>query len=373
MTVSLTSSVTYPVPGKETQISVAATSGNYVKLYCTAAPLGSELRTKLDNLQGGSTARISVFGGDTDEIWRWTPDGGGVYTFLAEEITKGASDHGGGYAGDPDGYESETILGTTTGLTVIVGTLLTASIGAGSDTATLKFYVFDYYIRATTMGTHGVITPSLDDPTTSKARIAADAEEVKDALAELVDKTVNAVLSLPAVWIDDLIVQYEAHRASATYHTNADTDNAISADYRLPTSCPAGAAKALNELRLKLTRHMLNDDAGSGIGTGNYHVVSGDQRADLVNGIITGPASEQDALSLCLALADTWRAYEAHRVHVNYHINGGDTTNDAYALPQLLALYEEFISQLQVTSPSVPTGESAGVAYAINSGGFKAS
>jgi hypothetical protein len=373
MTVSLTSSVTYPIPSKETQVSFSATAGNYVKLYCTAAPLGSGFRDKIDKLEAGTTERAFAFAGDSSDIWRWTPDAGGVYTFLAEEITKGASAHGGGYLGDPDGYESETILGTTTGLTVTVGTLLTASIGAGADTATLKFYVFDYYIRATTLATHGVITPSLDDPTTSKARMAADSDDVKAALAELADKTVNAVLSLPAVWIDDLIVQYEAHRVSQTFHTNADADNAISADYRLPTSCPAGAAKALNELRLKLTRHMLNDDAGSGIGTGNYHVVSGNQRADLVNGIITGPASEQDALSLCLALADTWRAYEAHRVHVNYHIGGGDTTNDAYALPQLLALYEEFISQLQVTSPAVPAGESAGVAYAINSGGFKAS
>ena len=57
---------------------------------------------------------------------------------------------------------------------------------------------------------------------------------------------------------------------SANQTWAADTVNGVASSFRNPAS-PAGVAKSANVLRLKLVRHMTNDDEGSGFGTAAYH------------------------------------------------------------------------------------------------------
>jgi len=312
-----------------------------------------------------------AFGGDVGDTWDWKPDASGTFTFAAEEITKGASTHGGGYLGDPDGYTTETILNTATGLLIYVGTRLTAKIGAGADTATLAFYVINSTIRKTTLYQHGELTPVILNPSTDKARMAAESSTVQTELLSFNGTTCAGALGTPSSIIDDLIAKYELHRASGVYHASADATNTVAASFRTPGS-PTGVARSANELRLKLARHMGNDNAGAGIGTAAYHVVSGNTRADQLHSTIVSGASEQDPLQTMLMIADLWRAYEAHRVDTTYHIGGGDTTNAASALQVIPRTYYRFLEALQAASPTAPATENPGVVLLVHSGGLKA-
>lgn len=346
-----------------------AASANFVRIFCTDAPDGSEIRGKLDQ---SDVTRVSLFAGDSAEVWVFRPDVGGIYVLVAEEYTKGATSHGGGYLDDPDSYESETLLGSNTP-SITVCDRLTADIGVQPDLATIVLFVHGSTIAKTLEAAHGEATPALIDPTTDKAKTAANSAAVRSAIATLTagPMTISAAIGDPSDVIDDLIVNYEAHRVSATFHAAADTTNTVAASFRDPVS-PAGVAKSANELRLKLTRHMNNDDDGDGLGTAAYHAPGGNARADQEHAVIVAGANEQDALSQCMMLADLSRAYEAHRVDTTYH-DAADTTNNADSLPPLLEVYHQFLVALQSNSPTAPATSNAGTVLAVHSGGLKVS
>ena len=369
MAVSLSTNPTYPIPGRDCQVTVtAAAATNLVKLFCVAAPEDSELRKRLD---ADDVTRIAVFSDDPAEEWTFRPDKGGIYSFDAEEYTVGATTHGGAYQDDPDSYQSETLTGTSTSLTVIVANRMTAQIGVQPDFATLVFYVHDSTIRQTFVNVHGLATPAILEPATDRARVAANSSSVTTELAGLPDVTAAAALDVASNIIDDLIVQYEAHRITvdpAVVHANNDTDNTIAASFRVPGS-PAGVARSANELLTKLTRHMNNDNDGAGLGTASYHSPGGNDRADQANAIIAHAANEKDPLSQCILLADLWRAYEAHRIDTTYH-NVADGVNEADDLPPILKVMMQFIAALQDSSPAVPDVDNPGAVLLVHSGGF---
>jgi hypothetical protein len=363
MPVTLSNSPTYPVPGRDCLVTFAvAATANHVRIYCTAAPDGSELAAKL---AASDVTRIQLFVGDSDATWTFRPDAGGVYILSCEEYTVGATTHGGAYKGDPDGYKTETLLSTTAG-SITVANRITAEIGVTPDTATLTLYVHGSTIVSTLVDVHGEATPSVSEATSDKARTAARSATVTAALASLSGVSAATALGTPSVIIDDLIVQFNAHIGSAS-HASADTVNWLDVSFRNPGS-PKGVALSANELKMRMTRHMGNDDDGSGFGTAAYHSV-GATRGDQVNAIIVAGANEQDPLSQCLMVADLWRAYEAHRVATTFH-SPADTTNSADPLPVLLQVYYRFLEALQAASPTAPSTANSGVVFLAHSGGF---
>jgi hypothetical protein len=335
-----------------------------VRVYATAAPTGSETQAKLD---ATDDTRLRLWAGPVADTWTFRPGVGGVYVLSLEEYTVGETTHGGGYRDDPDRYQSETLLSTTAS-SITVADKVTAEIGVAPDVATLEFYVHGTTIRPTLVGTHGEVTPALTNPATDRAKTAAASTTVVAALAALGGVAAATALGTPSSIIDDLIVQYEAHRASGTFHAEADTLNTVSSSFRVPGS-PAGVAKSANELRLQLTRHMTNDEDGAGIGTIDFHAPGAAARADQAHALIVAGANEQEPLSQCMMLADLWRAYEAHRVDTTYH-DSADNTNSATALPVLLQVYYRFLEAIQAASPTAPATANSGSVILAHSGGL---
>ncbi len=145
MTLSASTTPTYPVPKKQLVVTFTASTGNYVRVWATDAPAGSELKQKLIDSE---SARYQVHEGKASDPWKWTPDKGGVYVFRAQEYTRGGIDTLGGYLGSPESYGTETkipsaIDGYTpeTPLTIYVGQRMETKLGFGSDTATLALWV----------------------------------------------------------------------------------------------------------------------------------------------------------------------------------------------------------------------------------------
>jgi len=367
MSVTLSISPTYPIPGRPCLVTFTATSGNMVRVYATAGPTGSSIQAQLD---ATDDTRIRLWSGEIEDTWIFRPDVGGVYVLSAEEYTVGETTHGGGYKDDPDSYPSETLL-STTATSITVANKVTADIGVPPDTATLELYVHGTTIRPTLVGVHGEATPTLTNPTTDKAKTAVASATVVAALAALSGVAASTALGTPSSIIDDLIVKYEAHRASGTFHADADVLNWVAASFRVPGS-PAGVAKSANELRTKLTRHMTNDEDGAGFGTIDIHAPGAAARADQAHALIVAGANEQEPLSQCLMIADIWRAYEAHRIDTTYH-DAADTTNGAAVLPELLQVYFRFLEALAAASPTVPATTNSGVVFLAHSGGLTVS
>lgn len=366
MAVSLTLNPLYPIPGHDCKVTFGtAAATNLVRIYCTDAPEGSPQRSTLDST---NVTQILLYEGPSVDIWTFRPEKAGVYQLSCEEYTQGASTHGGAYKDDPEGYPSETKLGSNT-TTISVSSKVTAQIGAGSDNATLVLYVNGTTIRQTFAGVHGENTPRLEEPSSDKAKTATRSAAVVSALAALVDVTMVTALGTPSDIADDLIVKFNAHRTQSGVHAANDTTNTISVSYRVPGS-PAGVARSANEILLKLSRHMQNDDNGAGVGTASYHSPAGNDRADLANALIVSAANEQDALGQCLLLVDLVRAYELHRSSTIYH-DTADSTNAAAALPVLLYVYGVFLLALQASSPTPPVTANSGAVLAVHSGGFQ--
>jgi hypothetical protein len=114
---------------------------------------------------------------------------------------------------------------------------------------------------------------------------------------------------------------------------------------------------------------MLNDNGqGQGPGSGNYHTVSSVKGGDWTNKPIA--RSFGDTAQARIALADCWRAYEAHRATTGAIHNSADSTNTLSALPPLLALDRAFLSEIQKASPTAPATANAGVTVLVHGAGF---
>lgn len=354
--------------GASVTFSLSA-GGNFLRLWCTAAPDGAKLKSELDQ---SSAARVFVFEGDATATWKFMPDAGGVFVFAAQEYTKGATPgFRGAYTGDPRGFETETKIGSEASLSIQIGQRITQKLGVGSDTATLAIHVFGATIRATTFDVHGETTPFLLEASTTKAKTAVVDATVLSSLAALVAgggvAAATALGTLSSI-ADDIIQKFNAHRSQATVHAANDPTNVISRAYESPTT-PASLQRTVAEILRMLDRHMRNDD-GSSAGTGGvaYHFVGSINRADWANALIAQPPGD---LTACIVgLSDAWRAYEGHRVNTGVHTSA-DTVNTLTALSPLLTLHKAFLSSIQATSPTPPNTANAGVVTLVHGGGFK--
>jgi hypothetical protein len=365
MSTTITATPAYPVANTPVIIGFSTASGNFVKAYYTDAPIGSKVKTELLKTKA---SRIAAFTSDAGKTVTLTPELPGVYTFTIEEFTKGASSHGGAYQDDPAGFQTETLLSTTTGITLSVGQKVTQRVGTGPDTATLTLFIVEATVRRSTEELHGFTSPLISDAKTGKAETAMLNTAIVAAVDALADVTVATMLGSPSTVLDDLITKFDAHLTQATVHDSNDTDNAVSSAFSSPTT-PVGMQNTATELLRRLRWHMRNDDgAGGGVGSKVYHKTGGVNHADWVNVLLVSAAG--DIRDTIVAIADLWRAYEAHRVSTAVHTNA-DNTNSLTALPALLNIHRLFLAELQKYGPTAPASVNAGVTTLIHGAGFE--
>ncbi len=355
---------TFPVPTRQCQVafSLAGASANYVRVWVTVAPDGSEFSNKLKE---STQHRVLAFEGDENTVWNLTADIGGKYTLVAQELIRGSS-YGGGYENDPNGAESETKVGGETTLSLFIGQRLTAEIGVSPDTATLAVWVWDSTIRPTTLAVHGEKTPSLtQDTPTAKSKLAMESSTVTAAVSALENVSVSTSIGTLSTIADEMITELNAHLTQGGVHAVNDTDNDISPAYKTATT-PSAIVTSTIELVYKFNRHTHNDGGlGGGTGELGVHVKAGSNVVDWANALIAPqPGDLGGALS---ALADLWRCYEAHRVNLSVHLIA-DTSNVMSALPVMLLLHKAFLTVLASQNPTPSPAQSTGAALLIAHG-----
>lgn len=364
---TLSLSPTHPTPGKPVRVTLTLTESgtNFVRIWITDAPIGSEHRRKLDE---GSTTRIEVFAGAASDVWSFEGDRAGSYVFTAQEYTKGGLGFGGGYAGDrrADGRapQQETKVGAESLFSISLMQRLTMRLGAGENTATLALHVRGTTITATTIEAQGELTPAIVNPSSARARTAAVSTDVVTALNALAETTGSDALGDLKTILNEMIDDFNAHRTQSGVHSANDTNNVVLAGFK-NASTDAALIRSAAELVQKLDRHMRNDNAGAGTGTAAYH-----SAADHTNTLVTGPPGSR--AQVIAALADVWRAYEAHRVQTGVH-SSNDTTNTLAALPKLLNLHRRFLEVVAAGTPSATAVDNAGAVTLMAGAGMEAS
>jgi len=360
MTVSMKTTPEFPPPDRAMKLTLTASLGNHVRLFCTDAPTGSALRSKLDAIQKRlvynsvtlahepSRRRLVVAAVTSGIPFSFAPDVGGKFIFLAQEITRGASVAGGGYQDSPGSAPSETIVGETT-LELYVGQRMTLPIGAGADTCTLVLWIWNDRVRATTAAVHGEVSPTLTEVSTSRVRAAIEAPAVMTALSALAGETASAALGDLDATFSDIVSNFNAHLVQAGVHATNDVNNDIAAGAGSQAS-----NDTINEALASFRRHFRNDanDLVSpllGDGTSSYH-----------SGYFSTPivASPRNQAERVLAVADLWRAFEAHRISAVH--TAPDTVNVLNALAKIPALAAALLTELASVSPTPAAWQSTG-------------
>lgn len=378
MTTHLTSP-TYPVPDREATVifNLTESTANYVRVWVTVAPEGSDLAEKLKQ---AAQNRVQIYEGDAgiNHPFRFLAGKGGKYTLIAQEYKRGSAS-GGGYQFSPDTAVSETKLGTEATLSLFIGQRLSHKIGVGADTATLVLWTWDDHIRKTTLAVQGEDTPTIVATSpTPKAKAAIESTAVRTALADLVPDpeiaVATAVGDLGAVVID-LHSRLNGHNSLGSSHFAADNDNLLKTSFASAQS-PAELPSFVNNALQLMRRHRTNDHGGKptadppeppGVESATYHKISGSFKADFVNmPLYQGVGSLEEAYG---ALADIWRAHQAHRVNLLVH-TAVDSTNAMTALPKLLEVHRQFLTVLAATSPPAPPAQSDGAMTLIARAGF---
>lgn len=369
MSVSVTTTPQYPAVGTATRVDFTLTgAGNYLKGYFTDAPIGSEAKTKLLN---SGAARTEAFVTDSNKPWLFTPDAGGIYTIQVDQYTKGATGYGGGYQDSPAGFAQELLVSSST-ITIPAGQRVTQKIGFGPDTATLTLFVIGNTVRATRFDQEGFTSPLISDARTPKAATAALNAGVVAAVSAFANVPASTLIGdIPAV-IDDFFFKYGGHRFSGVYHSHNDTDNVpdTAADVAPNPPSVEGEKSSATRMVKLLGQHMRNDNGGTatsvgGTSSANYHSTVDWPNALLVTGI-------GDQLDAIAAIADVWRAYEAHRLNTVSHAVA-DTFWVLNALPPLLNVHALFLTELAKQSPTAPASVNAGVTALIHGAGFEES
>jgi hypothetical protein len=362
---TLSSNPTYPIPNRQTQIILTLTESgaNFVRLWVTAAPEGSNLDTELAKSR---FSRIEVYAGNggTNFPFAFKPDKGGKYTFVAQEYTKGTT-AGPGYQDDPRGAPAETKRGSEATLTHFVGQRMTQQLGVGEDTAKLALYVWDATIRQTTIEQHGEATPGVSSPSGPRAKLAAESTTVLAALAALVGVTATTAIGTTSTVVSNIITRWNLHIASLVFHDAADAPDAIAVGLATATD-PAKLKQFVDAMLLAMRQHFSNDPATGVVDAADYHNVGG-KKNDWANApLVRSVGNHSEAYA---ALADIHRAYEAHRASTTVH-NSADGTA-LTALPTLLAVHSAFFAVLAATAPTAPVGQSDGAALLISAAGFE--
>jgi len=359
----------YPAPQRQTQVTFSLTEdgSDFVRVWCTIAPTGSELDGKINSSKDPRN-RVQIFEGTPAQSWSYNFDKGGKYTFVAQEYTKG-SGYGGGYEGDPNGAANEEKVGTESTLTLFVGQRVTQPIGPVDNRATLVLWVWDNTIRATNKAVQGETSPSIiAQSPTALVKTAIGSTSLTAALAALVDTNCDVATGDLGAFGHNLYNAVGYHYVS-TSHSDDDTDNLIGPSYDSPPT--AQAFQELVNTALKSLRQHVTNDTGSatgdghiGPGTGNYHF---DGLSDRLNvPLYQQVSSLGEAYG---AFVDIARCLDAHQNNLAVH-----DELDVYTLTtrtKLMDIHYAFLSVLASLTPSVPAAQSSGVQTLLSTAGFK--
>ena len=364
MAVTLSSSVAVVTAAAPIRLTFTATAGNFVRVWCTAAPTGSRLRGKLD---ADKSTRVHVQDTDSSKAFDYTFDVAGAYQLAASELREGAAPYGGGYQGAPDAERSEVIIGESA-LTFYVAAALKTTLGQGPDIADLVLFVSNDAICETTIAVHGRSSPAIEKPKSNKAKTAAESAAVTSRLPDLLGSAAGAIGDLSAI-VTDAIDKFNNHAQSSIFHNAADTSNLISAAFRNPTS-PESLRRSVSVLLKSLSSHIRNDSVvtPAGTGTAAWHVISSIQQVDWEAIPLFESASSSDQIR---AIADAWRSFEAHRASAAH--NTPDAANALGELPVILDVHRLFLAELASLNPTAPNTENPAKTILVHGAGFEES
>jgi len=145
------------------------------------------------------------------------------------------------------------------------------------------------------------------------------------------------------------------------FHGAADTDNDTAVeDIPADPSTPKGYAHAARVVAQRLTLHMTNGSDNSA----GYH-----SQPDYTNALIAPiSSSANDMPSIWASVADTYRAYEAHRADATAHPIADGTNTLSATLDPLLLLHRDFLAALQVLSPTAPASANSAATLLLHWG-----
>lgn len=357
---------TYPVPARACKLVFTLTNGgNFLRVWVTDAPDGSRYKRQL--VDAGQERAELLAGDGATRTLQFEPDVGGKYLLAAQEYIEGATTHGGGYQSSEASYQTMVETGAETALVLTVGERITHKMGTPTDSGTLVVWVWDDYVRATTVDLHGELSPAITEPSSQAATAASLDTTVLSTMAAMIGQTSVQNLGDPSATLADMLTKYNAHIASGTFHAAADTDNDVATSAIAPAgtpSNPAGLQSTASIMLQKLGNHYANRADGEEVGASVYHT-----KADFSNGPLAPSAGNANALYALMG--DLAGGYEAHRVNTDYH-GSADNTNALAALPRLVTLHRYFFASLR-TAPTAPATENqAAVTYA-QTAGFKVS
>ncbi len=361
-----------PAPKRQVSVTFSLTESgsDFIRVWCTVAPTGSELDSKI-NSANDPRNRYQIFEGSVSQSWNFTFDKGGKYTFVAQEYLKGAG-YGGGYEGDPNGAANEELIGAESTLTIHIGQRVTQPVGPAGDQSTLVLWVWDDTIRETTKAFHGEDSPCLAQlSTTPRALTALQSASVETALANLIDVNVTTAIGNVSTIVSQLVDQINEHFADSSAHLTDDTANTIRLSFSFATSATE-LPKFVNQAIQSLSAHYVNDFGAAGTGvygpdTAAFHQPASTIVSDRVNALVYQSVSSfGEAYG---ALADIYRSAVAHALNDTVH-----TLTSALglsALPKILLVHSAYCAILASTNPAVPPAQSTGVQTLISSAGFK--
>lgn len=357
MALALSTSPAYPTAGQRVRVSWTGASGNYVRVWLTAAPLASKYRGQLDESESN---RVQLHEGDVAASWTFEPDVGGGYVLTVQEYDKGASSYGGGHALSTDAYQTETKNGSESSLTLYCAQWVEVPVGPQGRQSRARMLVHGQTIRATTVQSHGEKTPRLI-PVNDVPIVQAAIEDatVITKLANLDAVNMTTGLEVIATVYEDIRAEFEDHLSEASVHANSDTDNAVAQAFKLtPTATIDAVRESIQELARRMTNHMLNRDDGEATGTQDYHESGGSTIQDAAN--LPQIRSIGDLPSAWNALIELHRSYEAHRQSTSVH-NSADSTNVLGALSEMGQLHSAYLDAVATTEPTAASTQNAGV------------
>jgi hypothetical protein len=173
--------------------------------------------------------------------------------------------------------------------------------------------------------------------------------------------------------VDGMLDDFCDHAASAVFHQNADSQSDLFANYSGATSL-VGVAEAINKLRARFSQHIRNSKENDSAHP-EYQLPGGilihdnaSLRFDLQNDLLPITASEGDPASIYAAIADFWRAYEAHRV-ADMH-DSPDGSNTLPALTGIPLIHKLFLAEIADITPTLGTGQSTAATQLAAQAGF---
>lgn len=366
---TISTTPTEPLADRRCRVTVHCDrGGTHVRVWCTAAPLGTKLRADLDK----GVAQVALHPSPVldEQSFDFTPEKGGVYVLTLDELR--VNRFGGTYEGDPRGGPSETLLHSAPGVQLRVLSALTQRIGVGVDFATLRLFVSGDAIASTTVQAHGEITPVLElaPSATPRARTAAEWESTKSAVTRLTQFTVSDAIGDMADFIGKMVDRFDQHRVQNGVHSEDDTDNVVGEAFEDPRTL-AVQVKALSRLRTALRNHMSNTNPAAAENPGQPGSASYHTKVDFRRTLLSGAEpSESDPTTIFAAAADTYRVMVEHFRDDDGQVHENGTSMSGITTPPIAFLFLNFVTQLAALSPEPPATMHSGAALLI-ANGFK--